>query len=164
MRKIKTRERNKRRVVGVFLTAIFFLGLMLTIFFSWPKAAAEEAEAAQEGSVNATSSEQVLDEIEILHIIERAEITAYNSVPWQTDDTPFITASGKHVSPRTAACPQYLPFGTEIEIYGHTYVCEDRMAKKYRNGAYFDIWMDSYEDAIEFGRQITTVTVLNYEN
>lgn len=91
-----------------------------------------------------------------------AEITMYNPVEWQTDDTPLITASGTTVNEKTAACPEFLEFGTEIEVEGKKYVCEDRMNKRYRSGNYFDLLAFSYDDAIEFGRQNKVVTI--YEN
>src|SRR3989344_1044153 len=47
-------------------------------------------------------------------------ITAYSSTPDQTDDTPFITASGKQVADGIVA-NNLLPFGTKIrmpDLYG----------------------------------------------
>lgn len=51
-----------------------------------------------------------------------------------------------------------LPFGTRVVINGRTYVVKDRFGGGYSNA--IDIWMPSYEDAIEFGRQYITVEVL----
>lgn len=51
-----------------------------------------------------------------------------------------------------------LPFGTRVVINGRTYVVKDRFGGGYSNA--IDIWMPSYEDAIEFGRQYLTVEVL----
>src|SRR6185436_7602190 len=42
-------------------------------------------------------------------------VTAYTSTPDQTDDTPFITASGKHVAPDIVAL-NGVPFGTQLRI------------------------------------------------
>lgn len=51
-----------------------------------------------------------------------------------------------------------LPFGTRVVINGRTYVVKDRFGGGYSNA--IDIWMSSYDDAIEFGRQYITVEVL----
>lgn len=50
-------------------------------------------------------------------------LTAYNAVPGQTDDTPFVTASGAYTNPEVVAARsqdlrQELPFGTIIAITG----------------------------------------------
>lgn len=83
----------------------------------------------------------------------QGEVTKYSSEPGQTDDSPFITANGDHVGTGTIACPSRFAFGTEIEIDGQTYFCNDRMAERYRAGNYFDVWTESTPDAIEWGRQ-----------
>lgn len=60
-------------------------------------------------------------------------VTGYNTVPEQTDATPCIAASGANICGRTdvVACPRALPLGTEVEIDGRRYTCEDRLAPKY---------------------------------
>jgi len=52
-------------------------------------------------------------------------LTGYNAVPGQTDDTPFITASGAYTNPEVVAARSQdlrneLPFGTIIAIDGPT--------------------------------------------
>jgi len=89
-------------------------------------------------------------------------VTAYSSTPWQTDDTPFITAAGTWVRDGVVANNKH-SFGTKVrfpEIYGNKiFVVEDRM--HWRNGPYqFDIWMDSYEKAKEFGAKIVKAEIL----
>lgn len=71
-----------------------------------------------------------------------AHVTGYNTVPAQTDNTPCIAASGANICGRTdvIACPRSIKFGTIIEINGKTYVCEDRLARKYDSR--FDISCD----------------------
>lgn len=78
-----------------------------------------------------------------------AEVTSYNSEPGQTDDTPFITASGTHVHIGTIACPYVYEFGTVVRIDGKEYVCEDRMNRKYPDR--FDIWLADKEESIAWG-------------
>ncbi len=91
----------------------------------------------------------------------RVIVTAYSSTPWQTDDTPFITASGTIVRDGVVAA-NFLPFGTEIRIpalYGEkTFVVEDRMHP--RNYYNVDIWLPSYQEAVNFGAIRTYIEVL----
>lgn len=78
--------------------------------------------------------------------------TAYNSLPGQTDDTPFITASGTTTRHGVLAA-NFLPIGTRVkipEIYGDdVFIVEDRMNARYDKRV--DIWMENYDDAIQFG-------------
>jgi len=92
----------------------------------------------------------------------RVVITAYSSTPDQTDDTPFITASGKRVADGIVA-NNMLPLGTKVTIpslYGDkVFVVEDRMNK--RMGSYrFDIWMPDLNSAINFGVKTAEIVVL----
>jgi 3D (Asp-Asp-Asp) domain-containing protein len=86
--------------------------------------------------------------------------SAYNSVPWQTDDTPFITASGTHVRHGVIAA-NFLPIGTLVtipDIYGdQIFVVEDRMNARYTNN--IDIWMEHIADAKQFGRRSVKIRV-----
>ena len=72
----------------------------------------------------------------------QAYVTGYNTVPGQTDDTPCVAASGADICGRhdAVACPRRIGFGTVVEIRGTTYVCEDRLAKKFDQR--FDISCD----------------------
>jgi len=87
-------------------------------------------------------------------------ITAYSSSVDETDDTPFITASGNHVADGVAAA-NFLPFGTKFkvpELFGDkVFVVEDRMHKSYNYR--IDIWFPSKEEAIQFGYQIAKVEI-----
>ena len=90
-------------------------------------------------------------------------ITAYSSTPGQTDDTPFTTASGKHVADGVIA-NNGLPLGTKVKIpdlYGDkVFVVEDRMNKRMGTNR-FDIWMPSTTSALHFGVQKAEIEVLN---
>ena len=89
-----------------------------------------------------------------------ATVTAYTSSVGETDDTPFITASGERTGSGILACPARYEFGTKIIIEGEEYVCKDRMNKRYREGDYFDIWVESKEVAFNWGRQDVEVEVI----
>jgi len=77
-----------------------------------------------------------------LDVYIEAYVTGYNTVPAQTDRDPCVAASGVNICGRrdTIACPPLLPFGTLVEVRGKTFVCEDRMARRFRGR--FDINCD----------------------
>ena len=88
-----------------------------------------------------------------------AEVTAYTASDDECGKSDGITASGTHVKQgRTIAAPSWIPFGTTVVINGVSYVCEDRGSEI--KGNHLDIYMDSLEDAIEFGRKEMRVTIL----
>lgn len=91
----------------------------------------------------------------------RLYVTGYSSTPEQTDDTPFITASGTHVRDGIVAT-NLLPFGTKIkipELYGNkVFVVEDRMHSRLQN--HVDIWFAEYADAKSFGIKRASIVVL----
>jgi len=89
-------------------------------------------------------------------------VTAYSSTPDQTDDTPFITASGKTVADGIVA-NNMLPFGTEIripELYGDkVFVVQDRMNRR-KSNYHFDVWMPDRASAVDFGVKTVEIEVL----
>jgi 3D (Asp-Asp-Asp) domain-containing protein len=91
-----------------------------------------------------------------------AIVTAYSSTPWETDEDPHITASGKIVRDGIVA-NNLLPFGTKIkipEIFGDKiFVVEDRMSWE-KSNYQFDIWFENYFEALKFGAKQTYVEIL----
>lgn len=89
-------------------------------------------------------------------------ITAYSSTIGETDETPFITASGGRVREGIVA-NNWLPLGTQIripELYGDKiFVVEDRMSWQ-KSNYHFDIWFSSHRAAENFGAKRTYVEVL----
>lgn len=91
----------------------------------------------------------------------RVVVTAYSSCPMETDDDPYITASGNWVQEGIVAT-NFLPFGTEIkipEVFGNrVFVVQDRMhhRKKYQ----VDIWFSSKAGAIDFGVRHTYILLI----
>ncbi len=79
-------------------------------------------------------------------------VTAYNSESHQTDDSPFVTASGSCVHEGIVASNAFR-IGTKIrlpELFGEKiFVVEDRMNARYAHRV--DIWMNSATDARELG-------------
>lgn len=91
----------------------------------------------------------------------KVNITAYSSTPEETDDTPFITASGAYVR-RGVAAANFLPLGTAIripELFGdQVFIIEDRMHERFHNKV--DIWFPEKSQAKKFGIQLATIEVL----
>lgn len=88
-------------------------------------------------------------------------VTAYSSTPDQTSGNPFITASGTHVEDGMIAA-NFLPIGTRVrfpEYYGDKiFIVEDRMAARYWQKA--DIWMETRDEAKEWGVRYTTIEII----
>jgi 3D (Asp-Asp-Asp) domain-containing protein len=89
-------------------------------------------------------------------------VTAYSSTPSQTDNTPFLTASGKKVRDGIVA-NNLFPFGTKIKIpdifRDKIFVVEDRM-KKGKWKYHFDVWFEDHFEALNFGKKETLVEIL----
>lgn len=89
------------------------------------------------------------------------DVTGYSSSPEETDDDPFITASGKYVGEGIVAA-NFLPLGTKIrfpERFGNQiFVVEDRMNKRFYDKV--DIWFDTKEEAKNFGVQSLKIEIL----
>lgn len=88
-------------------------------------------------------------------------VTAYTSVPEETDDTPFTTASGSHTRDGVIAA-NFLPFGTKVripELFGSkVFTVEDRMAK--RNARKMDVWMPTKSGALRFGIRYAAIEIV----
>ncbi len=94
------------------------------------------------------------------------EMTAYNSVPAQTDSTPNVTASGAEAAPATVAVSRDLlerfPYGSELIVLSVSgpacggYVPEtpltvaDTMNARLEN--HIDVWLETTEQARNWGR------------
>lgn len=89
------------------------------------------------------------------------EVTAFSSTAEETDDTPFLTASGTHVHQGTVAA-NWLPLGTKIripELFGATtFTVEDRMNSRYPDRV--DVWYPEKNQAKDFGVHTLQVEVL----
>ena len=155
--------RVKKILVILIIAGILASGLGLEII-KMQQAKADEPTSALElatiqgNSLFAVSSPEAPVKIKKVKMV----VTAYSSTTWQTDDTPFITASGKTVEQGIVA-NNLLAFGTLIrmpELYGdEIFVVEDRMNQ--RKGYYHvDIWFPEYEQAKSFGAKSTYIEIL----
>jgi len=96
-------------------------------------------------------------------------ITAYNSEPGQTDNSPCITANGYNVCQSDAEdtiAANFLKFGTKVqipELFGdQVFVVRDRMNK--RHATRVDVWMQDHHEAIEFGVKTARIQVVEEIN
>lgn len=98
-------------------------------------------------------------------------VTAYNSVPGQTDSTPCITANGYDLCKQYAEqgfgntiAANFMQFGTVVrlpEIFGNKeFVVRDRMNARYGYGR-MDIWLPTMEEARAFGVQKVKMEIYN---
>jgi len=92
-------------------------------------------------------------------------LTAYNSDPRQTDDTPCITANNFNVCNHgieDTVAANFLKFNTKIripELFGNrVFIVRDRMNRRYTSRV--DIWMKDYSDARKFGRRVAKIEIL----
>lgn len=88
-------------------------------------------------------------------------VTAYSSSPDETDETPFITASGNLVDYGVVAA-NFLPLGARIrlpKLFGsQVFVVEDRLHERYNDRV--DVWLPSKADAIQFGQKVSEIEIL----
>ena len=87
-------------------------------------------------------------------------VTAYSSTSDQTDNSPLITASNKHVRDGIIAA-NFLPFGTVVKfptLFGNKeFVVEDRM----KSNTKVDIWFADRESALRFGIKRTEMIIIS---
>ena len=88
------------------------------------------------------------------------KVTAYCACVQCCGKTNGITASGaKATANHTIAAPRTFSFGTKVVINGTTYVVEDRGGAI--QGNRIDIYMDSHQEALQWGVRYVEVEVLN---
>jgi len=92
-------------------------------------------------------------------------MTAYNSEPGQTDDSPCITANGFNVCKsgvEDTIAANFLKMGTKVripELFGNRiFTVRDRMNQ--RHATRVDVWMVSKSDAIKFGVKKAKIEVV----
>lgn len=140
--------RSKRKLLAI----LFFLFL-----FSEP--------ALFTLAVSYSPHQEKLDAEDICHpentLMLFVTATAYSSTPDQTDSSPFIMASGKQVYDGAIAA-NFLPMGTKVmlpETHGEKiFVVEDRTHRRFSKR--IDIWMETREEALQFGIKKVAVKIL----
>ncbi len=152
----------KKSSTDMVVVAVMSLAVLGTVFPSDASAtlgstsAHDQAlalEIAAMQNENATTGKLTLaDLVETPDRVMTVSMTAYNSLPEQTDSNPFETAMGTTTRHGIVAA-NFVPLGTYIkipELYGdEIFIVEDRMNARYTNRV--DIWMEKYSDARQFG-------------
>lgn len=91
------------------------------------------------------------------------QVSAYNSLPNQTDGSPYHTAIGSMTRDGVVAT-NHLPIGTRIrfpDLFGDKeFRVEDRMNQRYDKVV--DIWMEDYGEAKKFGRRNLKVDIIEW--
>lgn len=160
LRRIFTKSAAELGLLGLALSSVVYSAVPATAFADVQ--AATSSQANQESAIalqiaamkNAGLPHGELPAADLRGPAYTVKVTAtaYNSLPGQTDSTPFITASGTHTRWGVVAA-NFLPIGTKIRIpdlYGdQIFVVEDRMNPRYYKRV--DVWMEHYSDAKQFG-------------
>lgn len=144
-----------------------FVALIVLLIFTVPvcvitkKISAQAVEPVEVSEV----SEPIIEQEYTTEIAEReyievtATLTAYCPCVKCCGKSDGITASGTQATAgRTVAVDtRLIPYGTEISIDGKTYVAEDCGGKV--KGYTIDVFFNSHEEALNFGRQTKTVKI-----
>ena len=93
------------------------------------------------------------------------KVTAYSATPQETDEDPYVTASGKRVRQGIVALSRdlgkklMLKFGDQVILEGiGMFVFEDRM--HIRKTRQVDLYMQSRQAALQFGVQTTLLIIV----
>jgi len=164
-------DSNKRLLSKLDTVAVksLFLSLTLAISLYPARAGIILADFEPEMPKNTASSLDsvlvggpVIHKTAPAHTVRKVTVTAYTSSPEETDDTPFITASGTTTRDGVLAS-NFLPFGTKVRIpdaFGDkVFVVEDRMHPRMKNVV--DVWMPTKKDAYRFGTRTMEIHILN---
>ena len=144
-----------------------FVALVILIIFTIPVCIMTEKISAQAVEVSEVTevSEPVIEQEYTTAVAEReyievtATLTAYCPCVKCCGKSDGITASGTQATAgRTVAVDtRLIPYGTEISIDGKTYIAEDCGGKV--KGYTIDVFFDSHEEALNFGRQTKIVKI-----
>ena len=147
-----------------------FVALVVLLIFTIPvcvmteKISAQAVEPVEVSEVTEVSETIVEQEYttaaaEREYIEVTATLTAYCPCVKCCGKSDGITASGTQATAgRTVAVDtRLIPYGTEISIDGKTYVAEDCGGKV--KGYTIDVFFDSHEEALNFGRQTKIVKI-----
>ena len=144
-----------------------FVALVVLLIFTVPVCVMTEKISAQAVEVSEVTeaSEPIVEQEYTTAVAEReyievtATLTAYCPCVKCCGKSDGITASGTQATAgRTVAVDtRLIPYGTEISIDGKTYIAEDCGGKV--KGYTIDVFFNSHEEALNFGRQTKTVKI-----
>jgi 3D (Asp-Asp-Asp) domain-containing protein len=161
---MKTKIKNVWLKIRIYIVALLGIIIGATWMFSY----AEYKELMSEYNKSIViindyfsrkdSAEKVEARLDI-EPTELGEFTAYSVGDGFTPGEKM--ASGKEVYEGAIACPNRFNFGQKIKVDDKIYTCEDRMAERFREGNFFDIYMNNVSEALAFGRQQKEFTIIN---
>lgn len=135
--------------------------LALSLCATQGKTATQEATTAAtttttKPTTTATTTTTATEEIKPLDVVA----TAYCPCAECSGEFGFITATGSRAKEgRTLAVdPSVIPYGTAVIIDGNTYIAEDCGGAV--KGNRVDIFFNSHEEALNFGRQKLTAYIV----
>lgn len=107
-------------------------------------------------------SGQVEVKEEALRSLGMFEITAYCPCSLCSSSWNRTTATGTTATAgRTIGVnPDIIPYGSRIMINGHEYIAEDTGGAMRENPRVIDVFMESHEEALQFGRQNFEVFII----
>ena len=146
-------QQDYLKFIKIMIAILFLSGLLIGLSIGSGKECVKESQRS-DNFISAYSSPILIKE-QVL-----ATITAYNTVPEQTDNTPCLGAGGNICGRNNVvACPRSIPLGTWVIIDDIYYQCLDRLAIKYDDR--FDISFDKdIQGAKDFGKQIKEVLII----
>jgi 3D (Asp-Asp-Asp) domain-containing protein len=159
---------GKLSVILIILLLVLGAVIGVSLYRSFVEQPPNKLLEREEGELNWVQGNSIIavspvyyPDVYILGVIAgrtmQASVSAYNSLPEQTWGDPFEMANGERVY-EGAVANNCLEFGTVVKIKNSIYVVKDRMNSRYGCG-YFDIFLWSYKDAINWGRQSLEVTI-----
>jgi hypothetical protein len=138
---MKTDDDDNKLIGFIFCLLTFAIGLAIGL------------------TINVNKVEKKTEEVKTEIVF--AYTTAYNTLAYQTDNTPCIGADGTNICGRTdvVACPRNIKLGTWVKIDGKLYQCTDRTNLKYDGR--FDISFDKdLKGALAYGIQLKEITIV----
>ncbi len=147
-------------------TLLLALGTLSSVIVSDASPAPDTAEVILAEEANALLNESPItisqpDAGADVKSVVATIVTAYSSEVAQTDDTPYITASGTRVRQGVVAA-NWLPIGTKVRIpdlFGdQVFVVEDRMHSRHTNR--LDVWFPTRAEAVQFGARKAQIEIL----
>lgn len=166
---------NKKRMAELAVFLLMMVGVFVAVLFVDAFADAMEGRVDNSNVVIEETNyiiDQLDDEVEPpedpresenidaaldWHYIDGCELTAYCSCVFCCEKDDGITATGTQAQQGAtiAVDPDVIPLGAWVEIDGHQYHAEDVGGGVCGN--HIDVYFDSHDEAVEFGRQVANV-------
>ena len=103
---------------------------------------------------------EVVSEPEPMHLYGTCTVTHYCGCSACCGSWGASTASGATPTPGWTVANNVLPFGTLVEINGHTYCVEDR-GDSGMDAFWFDIYCDGHQEALDRGMYSAEVWIID---